>query len=166
MLTSFSNYYINTTVVDSSVTTSKTTVLLSTTSPENSSFVRLPPELTVHAELSTVATVRTFRNVTMYTVVSSTNVTTFNTSITYSVTSTFTAARYVTASVNDTSREAYPYTTSNNEIFNREAVLVAGLTFPRSGSTSVPSTSGIAVFSGVCARLFPSVPRCLHLRVL
>ena len=56
----------------------------------------------------------------------------------------------IAATLNDTSRELYPYVVGNNSDTYRSAVLVAGETseFPRSGSLSAAFTSGVAEFSG------------------
>ena len=56
----------------------------------------------------------------------------------------------IAATLNDTSREQYPYVVGNNRHTYRSAVLVAGETseFPRPGSLTTPFTTGAAQFSG------------------
>jgi hypothetical protein len=146
LLTSLSNYYINTTAVVYSVATSKTSVLLTSNTPTSNSSVQLSPELVLFDFVSLLTNVETYLHVTMHTEVSSTHVTTYNTTIRYTVTRTLTTDRIVTATLNDTSREAYPYTISDNMIFNREAVLVASQSYSRNGSMTVTSSSGTAIF--------------------
>ena len=154
LLTSFSNYYINTTAVLSSATTSKTVVPLSSSSPTSNSSTHFLPQLLLVDQFSPTITMETYQNITMHTEVSSTQVTTYNTTITFRVTMAITTDRVITASLNDTSREAYPYTISDNTVFNREAVLVASQNYPRNGSMSVTLSSGKAVFPGAFRFLF------------
>jgi len=56
----------------------------------------------------------------------------------------------IAATLNDTSRELYPFVVGNNSETYRSAVLVAGETseFPRSGSLTAPFASGVAQFPG------------------
>ena len=56
----------------------------------------------------------------------------------------------IAATLNDTSRELYPFVVGNNSQTYRSAVLVAGETseFPRSGSLTAPFASGVAQFPG------------------
>lgn len=148
-LTSLSNYFINTTSIVSSDTTGKISVPLSSGSPSSNSSIQSLPVLILFEVVSASTTVETYRNVTMHTEVSSTEVTTYNTSVVFTVTRTVTSSRVITASMNDTNRQAYPYTVSDNTIFNRSAVLVASQNYHRNGSLSVSLASGVAVFTGM-----------------
>lgn len=149
LLTSFSDYYINTTATVSSVHTIKTSVLLTNSSPTSNASVHLAPKLVAFSyQPNLLTTVETYDNITMITEVNSTHETTYNLTLTYIVTKVKTTDRIITASLNDTSREAYPYTIANNKIFNRESVLVASQAYPRNGSMSVTLSSGVAIFPG------------------
>jgi len=148
LLTSFSDYFINTTSIVSTVISTKTTVPVSSSTPTSNSTIQLPPKLIMFDQYSLTVTIETYNNITMHTEVGSTHVTTYNTTLRYTVTQTKTTDRIITASLNDTSRDAYPYTISNNKVFNREAVLTASQSYPRNGSMSVTLSSGTAEFPG------------------
>lgn len=152
-------YYINTTSVLSTVTTSKTSTLLSSSSPPLNTSFHLPAELINSSSASNATTVDTYWNISMHTEVNSTHETTYNTTTVYTITRTIETERIITASLNDTSGEAYPYIISNNTVFNREAVLVAGQSddYPRKGSLSVQLSSGTATFTGARPIRFISI---------
>ena len=74
----------------------------------------------------------------------------------------------IAATLNDTSRELYPYVVGNNSDIYRSAVLVAGETseFPRPGSLTAPFTSGVAQFPGAFLQIssFPFISDCIYIR--
>ena len=142
------SFWINVTNELSSVNTSKTVVDVVAGSPSSTSSVQSAPVLLGTVLLSGTSQVQTYEQVTAHTVVNATHVKTYNTTRTYEITRTYYTDRTITASLNDTSREPYPYTTGDNTVLNREAVLVASTTYPRPGSLSRILSAGTVVFPG------------------
>ena len=100
----------------------------------------------VYVSLDTVE--KTYKNTTQVTEVSATHVVQYRVVVNFKTAYTLYQERTITASLNDTSREPYPFTINYNEILNRGPVLVASASYPRAGSLSVVQEDGIAVFSG------------------
>jgi hypothetical protein len=142
------SFWINVTDEVSSVNTSKIVVDVGAGSSTSTSSVQSAPVLLGTVLLSGTSQVQTYEQVTAHTVVNATHVTTYNTTRTYEITRTYYTDRTISASLNDTSREPYPYTTGDNTVLNRGPVLVASTTYPRPGSLSGILTSGAVVFPG------------------
>jgi len=168
LLTSFVPFYENVTTVLSTETTNYIATEDSSMSVSNSSAtITEQVGNDVYVSLDTVE--KTYKNTTQVTEVSATHVVQYRVVVNFKTAYTLYQERTITASLNDTSREPYPFTINDNEILNRGPVLVASASYPRAGSLSVVQEDGIAVFSGAkltelvetrSRTYFPQIPDC------
>lgn len=147
LLTSFQPFYENVTTVLSTAITDYVATEDSSMSVSSSS-VTITQQVgsDVYTSLNTME--KTYRNTTQVTEVNATHVVQYRDVVNFKTAYTLYTQRTITASLNDTSREAYSFTINDNEILNRGPVLVADPSYHRAGTLSVVQQDGIAVFSG------------------
>ena len=147
LLTSFQPFYENvTTVLSTAITDYVATEDSSMSVSSSSETITQQVGSDVHTSLNTVE--KTYRNTTQVIEVNATHVVEYRNVVNFKIAYTLYTQRTITASLNDTSREAYSFTINDNEILNRGPILVADPSYHRAGTLSVVQQDGIAVFSG------------------
>ena len=147
LLTSFQPFYENvTTVLSTAITDYVATEDSSMSVSSSSETITQQVGSDVHTSLNTVE--KTYRNTTQVIEVNATHVVEYRNVVNFKIAYTLYTQRTITASLNDTSREAYSFTINDNEILNRGPILVADSSYHRAGTLSVVQQDGIAVFSG------------------